>query len=944
MKKSITFYEERGRMRLSTLVLCAVFAGWVISISGCQGNEDLITTSQSARAQSVMTMHLVPADMRCEYLVNPVGIDVLNPRLSWIVQSSARGQRQTAYQIRVFSGRLPLQKGQELLWDTGKVESDATLHIPYEGKPLVSSQECIWRVRVWDKDDKISAWSQPACWSMGLLSQDEWKGKWLQYSRAYSTPEEMELKKGWNQESPSPLFRRAFTVEKPIRTATLYICGLGFHEAYLNGAKIGDHVLDPAFTRYDRASLYVTHDVTSRVKQGENAIGVMLGNGWYNVHTKAAWKFNEAPWRGKPSLLTQLRLEYKDGTSELIVSDETWKATVGPVILDGIRQGETYDARREMPGWATASFDDSGWEQSEVVSGPKGILRAQVTTPIKVTETIRPMKLTEPKPGIFVFDLGQNIAGWAQLQVSGPTGTTVKMIYGERLKEDGTVDQKEIQEHVYQDVFHTDIYILRGQGQEVWEPRFTYYGFQYVQVEGYPGTPTLESIRGRVVNTAFKQTGEFSCSNELLNKIQHGVLWSYRGNYHGYPTDCPHREKNGWTGDAHLAVDQAMFNWANGAGYTKWMLDFHDEQKETGELPGIIPTGGWGYHWGNGPAWDSAYLIIPWTMYCYYGDVRILETHFDRFKRYVDYLTTRAEGHIVKIGLGDWAPVKTQTPEALTSTGFYYVDAMITARCAEILGRTADSEKYRTLAGQIKDAFHTTFYKGDGIYDAGSQTALSFPVFCGLVPDSERVKVVSNLVENIKLQNYHIDTGILGAKALYNVLSENGEHETAYRMLTETTTPSYGNWIQQGATTLWEQWTGWASRNHIMFGDIGAWFYKNLAGINVDDRSPDSIAFKHVVIRPRLVGDLTEAKASYQSIRGLIESHWTIQNGRIELTVTVPANTTATVYVPTTDSATITESGNVAKAVAEVSLIKEEGGYAVFNVNSGTYRFSAAVR
>ncbi len=927
-----------------SLYLCTVVTGVAVLLSGCQVKEGLQTNTQSAFTQPVKTTHLVPADLRCEYLDNPVGIDILDPRLSWTVQSSARGQRQTAYQIQVFCGRLPLRKEQELLWDSGRVESDETLHIPYAGKPLASGQECIWRLRVWDKDGKISKWSRPAYWSMGLLSQDEWKGQWLQYTKPYGTPEEMELKKGWNQEAPSPLFRKTFTAGKPIRSATLYICGLGFYEAYLNGEKIGDHVLDAAFTRYDRACLYVTHDLTPRVEQGRNAIGVMLGNGWYNVHTKAAWKFNEAPWRGKPSLLAQLRLVYEDGSSELVVSDETWKATVGPVVLDGIRQGETYDARREMPGWATVSFDDSKWAQPETVTGPKGKLRAQVTTPIKVTDTLRPVKMTEPKPGTFVYDLGQNIAGWAQLYVSGPAGTTVKMIYGERLLDDGTVDQKEIKEHTYQDVFQTDTYILRGQGHEVWEPRFAYYGFQYVQVEGYPGRPTLESIRGRVVNTAFKQTGEFSCSNELLNKIQHGVLWSYRGNFHGYPTDCPHREKNGWTGDAHLAVDQAMFNWANGAGYTKWLLDFHDEQKETGELPGIIPTGGWGYHWGNGPAWDSAYLIIPWTMYRYYGDVRILETHFDRFKRYVDYLTTRAEGHIVKIGLGDWAPVKTTTPEALTSTGFYYVDAMITARCAEILGHSDDAEKYHALAEQIKDAFQKTFYKGDGIYDAGSQTALSFPLFCGMVPQSEQTKVVAKLVENIKSQNYHIDTGILGAKAIYNVLSENGQYEIAYRMLTETTTPSYGSWIQQGATTLWEQWTGWASRNHIMFGDIGAWFYKNLAGINVDDSSSDSIAFKHFMIRPRLIKDLTEAKASYQSIRGLIGSRWTIQNGRIELTVIVPANTTATVYVPTSEASTITESGNDVKTLTDVSWVKNEGGYAVFSVNSGTYHFSAAIR
>ena len=930
---------------MSALVLSTLIAGCVFFLSGCrEGEEAVMTTYQGSPTQSKNSHRLAPAHLLCEYRVNPIGIDIAAPRLSWHVESAQRGQRQTAYRILVASDRSLLDKGRGDLWDSGKVKSDATLHIPYQGTPLASYQSCWWSVRVWDKDGTPSGWSEPARWSMGILSADEWKGQWLGYTTTYETPEDLTLKGTWNQASPSPVFRKTFAAAKPVRSASLHLCGLGYHEAYLNGVKIGDHVLDPAFTRYDRASLYVSHDVTAMLRPCDNALGVMLGNGWYNVHTKVAWKFFEAPWRGEPTLLAQLRIDYKDGTSDLIVSDATWKATVGPVVLDGIRQGETYDARREMPGWAEAAYDDAGWDAARVVAGPKGVLRAQMLEPIKVTETLKPVAMTEPTPGVFVFDIGQNIAGWAQLRVAGPAGTTVQMVYGERLNANGTVDQKAIKEHTYADVFQTDTYILRGRGQEVWEPRFVYHGFQYVQVHGYPGTPTLESIRGRVVNTAFEQTGRFACSNPLFNKIQHGVLWSYRGNFHGYPTDCPHREKNGWTGDAHLAVEQALYNWANGAGYTKWLMDLHDEQRDSGELPGIVPTGGWGYHWGNGPAWDSAYLIIPWEMYRYYGDVRILETHYDRFKRYVDYLTTRAEGHIVKIGLGDWAPAKTKTPEALTSTVYYYVDAQITARCAEILGFPEDAQKYHALAEQIKAAFHKTFYRGDGIYDEGSQTALSFPLFYGLVPQGERAKVLAKLVENIRSQDNHIDTGILGAKAIFNVLSENGEHETAYRMLTQTTSPSYGSWLGQGATTLWEQWDGQASRNHIMFGDVGAWFYKNLAGITVDDSTPDGVAFKHVVIRPRLVGDLTEAKASYQSIRGLIESHWTIRDGRIELTVTVPANTTATVYVPAINAAAITESDTPAGTAAEVTFVKEESGYAVFSVASGRYHFSSTIR
>lgn len=910
--------------------------GMLFGISGCQAGQG---TEQSGTNKQVQAVGLL-----CEYMPNPLGLDTLSPRLSWRMESARRGQNQTAYQIIAASSPENLKNNEGDLWDTGKVDSAQTLHIAYQGKPLASYQHCYWKVRLWDKDGRPSAWSEPASWTMGILSQDEWKGQWLGYTKAYSTPDELSLKGKWKQQSPSPMFRKTFAISKSIKNATLHVCGLGFHEVYLNGSKVGDHVLDPAFTRYDRACLYVTHDVTRMLQKGGNAVGVMLGNGWYNVFTSAAWKFNEAPWRDQPRMLLQLRIEYTDGTSELVTSDASWKATTGPVVLDGIRQGESYDARREMPGWCTADFDDSGWDKPQIVPAPKGTLRAQMMPPVKVIQTIRPVRMNSPKPGVYIFDLGQNISGWAQLKVSGPAGTKVQMRYGERLHKDGTLDQREIKEHVYEEVFHTDTYVLKGKGVETWEPRFTYYGYQYVELTGFPGIPTLDSITGRVVHTAFEQAGQFKCSNDLINKIHHCTLWAYRGNYVGIPTDCPHREKNGWTGDAQIAVDQAMFNWFNGAAYTKWMMDCKDEQKDTGELPGIIPTGGWGYAWGNGPAWDSAYLIIPWTMYQYYGDVRILETHFDRFKRYVDYLTRRAESHIVKFGLGDWAPVKTTTPEALTSTAYYYVDALITAKAAQILGQTADAEKYNTLAGQIKDAFNKTFYKGNGIYEPASQTALCFPLFYDLVPQSERPMVVKNLVKNIESQAFHIDTGILGAKAIYNVLSDNGQHQTAWQMLMQTTRPSYGYWIEQGATTLWEQWDGTCSRNHIMFGDIGAWFYKNLAGINIDAGSAESVAFGHFILRPRLIDGLLYVDASVQSIRGKIGSSWTVDGNRMQWTVEIPANTTATVHIPTADAASITESGQPVAQVAGLTFVGQEDGYAVYKVPSGQYQFASRIR
>ncbi len=888
--------------------------------------------------------NIKPYELTCEYRKAPEGIDTTSPRLSWKVSSELRNQQQAAYQLIVASSPDLADSGHGDLWDSGKVQSDNTLYIKYQGKPLMSYQQCWWAVRVWDKDGNKSPWTKPSYWSMGILSPELWAAKWLGYHAPYSTEEDIALKGNYRQTAPSPIFRKEFSIDKEISRASLYVCGLGFHESYLNGDKVGDNVLDPAFTRYDRASLYVAHDVTHMINNGDNALGVMLGNGWYNVFTRAAWDFDRAPWRRFPEMLAQLYIEYTDGTTQTIVSDDTWKASTGPVIVDGIRQSEIYDARKEKTGWANPGYDDSSWASPELTDGPGGSLRAQVAPPVKVTASIAPVSVTEPSPGVFVYDLGQNIAGWAQLKVSGPAGTTIKLRYSERIKDDGNVDLAAIKMHVRDKEFGENTYILKGDGTEIYEPRFEYYGFQYVEVTGYPGKPADDAIIGKVVNTDFKQIGQFSCSNELLNKMHHAILWAYRSNFQGYPTDCPHREKNGWTGDAHLASDQAMYNWANGGGYTKWMLDMKDEQRDSGELPGIVPTGGWGYAWGNGPAWDSAYLIIPWNMYCYFGDTGILETHFERFKRYVDYLTSKSENYIVSIGLNDWAPVKTETPGDVTSTGFYYVDTLITARAAEILGHKEDADKYFAQADAIYKAFQNKFYNGDGTYSVKSQTAMAFPMFCGLVPDAEKDKVIDKLLENITANGDHIDTGILGAKAIFNVLADNGKVDTAYKMIVNPTEPSYANWIAKGATTFWEFWNGADSQNHIMFGDIGAWFYKNIAGIRLAPEISGNEAFKYFVLKPLIFGDITSVNASTDSVRGKIASKWQITDNAFNWDITIPANTSAQVCIPSANADSVTETGKPAKNAEGVSFIKIENGYAIYNVASGKYSFSSILK
>jgi alpha-L-rhamnosidase len=872
------------------------------------------------------------ARLRCEYLENPLGIDVVRPRLSWTLQSPERGQKQTAYQVLVASSPEALGQDRADLWDSGRVASDRSVHVEYDGKRLASYQACWWKVRAWDKDGKPSAWSDAARWTMGILDPKEWTGKWIGYTKPYEMPND------WLQKAPSPVFRKAFDLSQPIKSATVSLSGLGFYELHLNGAKVGDHVLDPGFTRYDKRVLYVTYDVTDQLKQGKNAIGVMLGNGWYNTFTRCAWDFKNAPWISEPKMILQLRVVLADGSVHSITSDESWRANTGPVVLDAIRNGQLYDARREMPGWDTANFDDSSWAVPTVVEGPKGTLHAQMAPAIKVTETIKPVSMRQTHPGVWLFDMGQNLAGWAQLRVSGPAGTVISMRYCERL-DGGLPDRHTSDPYVFSGPFQNDIYVLKGQGEEVWESKFAYHGFRWVQVSGLPDKPTADTIRARVVHTAFDRIGSFECSNDLLNKIQHLTLWSYRSNFHSIPTDCPHREKNGWTGDAQLAAEQAMYNFENAAGYTKWLDDLYDEQRDDGNLPGIVPTAGWGYAWGNGPAWDSAYVLLPWYLYQYRGDQRILATHYDRLKRYVDFMTTKATDHLVKHGLGDWVPVKTKTPEIVTSSGYYYIDTLIVSQIAALLGKTDDAKRYGELAEAIRQSFNKTLYKGDGIYANGSQTSLSCALYQGFVPADQQAAVMAKLAENVESQDCHLDTGILGAKYLFRTLSQYGRHDLAYRMACQTTAPSYGDWIRRGATTLWEDWGDGSSRNHIMFGDISAWFYQYLAGIQIDPAQP---GFKHIVIRPRPVGDLAWVRAKTESSFGPVASAWRKDGPTLTLNVTVPVNTTATVYVPLQHGIdAVTESGKPAQQAEAVKFLRVEDGCGLFEVPAGQYTFES---
>ena len=889
-------------------------------------------------ADSAITL----SNLTCEYLRNPLGIDIMQPRLSWRIESQRRGEMQTAYQVEVASEKDALISGSADLWNSGKVESDTCAHVPYAGKLLHSDMECWWRVRVWDRDDLPSNWSEPALWTMGLLEKSDWKAKWIARDTQIQS---MEVSAD-NPKSASPTggryFRRNFAVNKPVKTAYAHICGLGFFELRLNGNKVGDAVLEPGFTRYDSRVLYVTYNVTAMLKSSENALGVILANGWFNCEAKDAWDFQTAPWRQTPRMIFQMHLEYEDGSTEDITSDGTWKSSDGPITASAMRNGETYDARLEMPGWDNTGFSDSRWDSALEVDGPNGILVAQKTLPNKVMKTVKPVKMTEPKPGIYVFDMGQNLAGWCRLNVSGPAGTTVTLKHDERLNDDGTVNQANDM-FVYAGPFQTDSYTLKGEGVEVWKPRFSYSGFQYVQMEGFPGKPDMDTLTACVVHAAFDSSGEFECSNELINAIQRNALWSYIGNFaDGYPADCPHREKNGWTGDAQLAAEMGFYNFCAQANYTKWMDDFADVQREQGDLPGIVPTGGWGYD--IGPAWDSAYLMIPWQLYLYTGDMRVLFQHYDGFKRYVDYLTGRAEDNIISYGLGDWCPPIGEaqdygTPTSLTATAYYYADAMIVAEVARKLGKKTEADEYCALAKSIRKSFNDKFYSAElGIYESGEQTALACALYFGLVLPGEERKVLTNLFAEVEKHDGHIWCGILGTKFVPQVLTDAGRADVVYKMAAKRSFPSWGHWIEQGATTLWEHWDGTFSRNHIMFGDISAWFYKALAGINFDPNAP---GFKQILLRPNPVEDLTWVKGHHVCAYGRISSSWKREGNRFLWEVEIPANATAAVYVPTSNYSSVTESGMMVEKAEGVEFRHKENGYAVLLAQSGKYSFAS---
>jgi len=890
-----------------------------------------------------------PAALQCNGLANPIGVDSPSPTLSWQLtsdQPTARGVKQSAYHILVASTPELLAQDQGDLWDSGKINSDSSLDIAYAGKPLATLANAFWKVQVWDKNQNASSWSATQHWTMGLLAASDWHAKWIGRDDPLPTT---------NVPSPARWLRKEFTADKPLRRAVVSFSGLGSSELYVNGAKVGDAVLSPALSEYEKRVYYVTYDITGMLKPGANALGAILGNGRFNSPRVTGRNgLNEFGW---PKLILQLHLEYADGTTAEIISDESWKFTdTGPIRANNEYDGEEYDAQKEMSGWATTGFDDSKWTAASLASAPGGVLCAQNIAPIRITGVIKPIAVKEISPGVFIYDMGQNMVGWCKLSVTGSAGATVSMRFAERLHDDGTLSVENLRTAKV-----TDRYTLKGTGLETWEPRFTYHGFRYVEVTGFPGTPTLDTIEGHVVNDDLASNGSFESSNPLLNKIYQSVVWGVRGNYRSMPTDCPQRdERQGWLGDRAEESLGEMFIFDNHLLYKKWLQDIMDAQKDNGSVPAVAP-----HFWNvynDDVTWPSALLIIADSLREQYGDEATIVRDYPAMTKWIDHMSTFIADDIMpKDKYGDWCMppenpkiIHSTDPARLTAgpllgTTYFYYDLGLMSKYAAIAHYPDDAQKYDALAAKMKSGLNQKYLNTTaGQYDNGTQTSSVLPLAFGMVPDDQHSRIVGSLVNSItKIYNNHIGTGLVGAQWLNRTLTDNGRIDLAYTMATNTDFPSWGYMMNHGATTIWELWNGdtadvqMNSGNHVMLvGDLVIWMYQDLAGIRSDPAQP---GFKNILMKPMPVGDLTSIKASHESPYGRIESDWHTDGKTFSWHVTVPPNSSATVFVPASSADSVTEGGHPIASSPDIKFLRDEPGRAVYQLDSGSYDFQSTL-
>ncbi len=1084
----------RASFLLSTFIAAVVVTSWLAAVGcGSEGvpppggaGNPVDAGDDSAGNRDGSSMPLGPIRVtrtRAEYRTDPAGIDVKRPRLDWLLASDQRGQKQTAYQVLAANSEANLAGNLGDLWDSGKVASDQSIQVVYQGTPLGSRQQAFWKVRVWDKDDVPSAYSAMASWEMGLLSPSDWTASWIgartpgfaasglywiwypegdplssapaasRYFRKsfnlmaatdvksatctvagdnqvdlyangvhlggvadwHLNPSfdirgvlvtgknvvaiqgtnvdgpagvlaecHLELGSGapvvvtsdhtwkvnnvgvanwqsatlddaawvnakelaplgqgpWGQLSgggaggPCPYLRKTFAVANGVRRARVYATALGVYELWLNGKRVGVDRFAPGWTDYNKRLQVQTYDVTSLVTQGDNVLGAILGDGWFQG--KLGYLGRTGRYGPGPAhLKLQLELEYVDGHRQTIASDESWKATTGPILSADPLDGETYDARLEMPGWDGAGFDDTGWQPASIIVDDERTLVADSTTGVQVIQEIDAKTVKPTTPGTYLFDLGQNMVGWARLRMRGNAGSTATLRFAEVLNPDGTPYFANLR-----GAKATDQYVFKGGGsEEVYEPRFTFHGFRYVELSGASQAPPLTAVTGVVLHSAMPRTGTFVTSSSMINQLQSNILWGQKGNFFSVPTDCPQRdERLGWMGDALIFVRTATFNMDVASFFTKWTRDVDDGQTQAGAFGNVSPN----VDQSGTPAWGDAGVIVPWTMYLAYGDTRILEEHYPAMVRWVEYIRGVSTNDLWQNSrgsdFGDWLSVADDTDKAVLASAFYAHSADLVSRAAAVLKKDADAKKYSDLFNAIKAAFHQTYVSSDATIKSDTQTAYALALRFGLLPDNLRAAAASRLDAGVTRHGGHLSTGFVGVSHLLPALTSGGKLDRAYQLLNSDTYPSWGYEIGKGATTIWERWDGiqangqfqdptMNSFNHYSFGSVGEWMYATIAGIELDEASP---GYKRFTVRPRPGGGLTSAKASLDSIHGTIVSDWSVNGNVLTLTVTVPVNTAAIVYLPY--GTNVQESGSAPPAKSA------DGGYPV---GSGTYQFTA---
>jgi alpha-L-rhamnosidase len=896
-------------------------------------------------------------DLRCERLKDPLGIDATNPGFSWIIESGQRGEIQTAYQILAASSPGALARNRGDLWDTGKMASEQSAQVQYSGKPLASGMRCYWKARVWDSQGKPSAWSQPAFWTMGLLREEDWRGCWIGAHPGTPSGKRVPLRNGERSktgpidpaDAPAVLLRREVTFQKKPVRATATICGLGYYELYVNGKRVGDRVLDPAFTDYMRRVLYSTYDVSGLVKSGKNALGVMLGNGFYCLQTPDLFQLEKAPWRTPPRLRLNLLVEFDDGSTSVIASDGQWKQSTGAIRFNCIRGGETIDARQDPGRWLEAGYDDSAWKPAIEVAAPLGRLCAQSIPPIRITDQFKPLRITEPKPGVYLVDFGRNLAGWVRWRTSGREGQTVTLDFNEQLRGDGTLDTQAQTTHTYGRYQH-QVCILSGAKNEMFEPRFTYHAFRYVEFRGLEKAPALEDLVALRMHTQVPWASSFECSDVQLNQLHNAARRTLEDCTWSGPTAEPVREKVIWLGDNVFEIDAYFYLFDCSLLYRKQVYDLMDDQEPNGHIGSVIPTGGWGWgsmsggHFSDGPFsdpwWSMALAAGVNRLGSDYGDRMTSEASYDAVRGYTDYLTSTAKDDILNWGLGDWLPRagSTRTKVEFTSTAGYYCYAKLAAEQAAAVGKKEDAAKYATLAESIKTAFNRRFFDATaGRYAQGSQTAQSLPLLYEMAPEPERKRVLRSLVDAVKVSDNKLTAGFIGTMPVLYVLTDGGYGNLAYDMVKE----GWFHMLANGdASTLGEspytRYGQYGSGHHQFGACVAGWMYRCLAGIRPDISGP---GYRKLTIKPAIISNLKWVKAHHDSVYGRVISNWKREGDKLAMEVTIPANTTATVYVPAKDAAGVSEGGIPAAQAKGVKFLRLEDGAAVYEIGSGRYSF-----